>query len=262
MGTVCQPFLDDISGHHSHRCTCGPGLTGEGCKEETTANFRGDSLLAFVTSPAPPEYRLSLRFRTTIGDGILAIGDDILSTRVFQLSLATGRLKLNWLDDIELNFDSISSFIDANWHSLEIIFSQSQLNFKVDHQPAKTVPVVRMSMPIFSTKFGGLPGSPKLEANFVGCMQDIEVNGAVLVPAKMPQNSVNLGLGCDRTPQCANNSCSEHGKCVDLWMKHKCVCERPFLEPRCEHSLSAATFGYERNQSYAEVLMSPAEKVS
>lgn len=109
---------------------------------------------------------------------------------------------------------------------------------------------------------------------FVGCFQDVVVNGQWLLPEDAePGDAGGAGADdgaaraqlhgvlatCARVPQCAPNPCRAGGACEDAWSSFRCACARPHLGERCQHAYTAATFGHEAGPRRATVRVLAAE---
>ena len=68
----CKPFLLGESDHRAN-CTCEAGFHGNRCEHSTTVSFNGTSHIK-VNSAREDGYELHLWFRTTLANGLLAIG--------------------------------------------------------------------------------------------------------------------------------------------------------------------------------------------
>lgn len=102
------------------------------------------------------------------------------------------------------------------------------------------------------------PTKKVIKSQFIGCMQDIIINGEseVVIPDFL--NSSNIEVGCKRTDQCKPNPCQNSGNCTDIWSKFTCKCLRPYLGDRCQHEYTAATFEHEAtNNSLVWVEITP-----
>jgi protein crumbs len=92
---ACLPYY--VATEHKFNCSCLPGFRGKLCETATTMSFQNNS---YVTVDSPDNnnnsggegYELKLRFRTTLQDGLLAIGQ---GETYYQLRLQSGRLNLH-----------------------------------------------------------------------------------------------------------------------------------------------------------------------
>ena len=89
-GGTCTPWLLGEDDHRGN-CSCMPGFDGELCQILTTFSFKGDSYVS-VQSEREEGYELSFRFRTTLSNGVVAIGQ---GSTFFTLQLDNGKLKLH-----------------------------------------------------------------------------------------------------------------------------------------------------------------------
>lgn len=114
---------------------------------------------------------------------------------------------------------------------------------------------------------------------FVGCMENVVVNGQWVIPAspgsvqlaqaaETTNNTLHLAgvgveMGCPRTDHCRPNPCQNGGACNDLWTFFNCSCRRPFLGDTCQFSYKAATFGHENaTNSLVSVSITPQERLA
>ena len=103
-------------------------------------------------------------------------------------------------------------------------------------------------------RLGGSSNNPLRKANFVGsfvgCMEDVVVNGKWVLPKGMESiasdedqgdvaqaNITGVEAGCQRTEQCEHNPCESGGTCTDLWRTFHCACQRPHLGPTCQFGI-------------------------
>ena len=199
-------------------------------------------------------YELQMRFRTTLGNGLLAagLGGGGLGNSYYSLFLVDGKLNLHsglidvfegiWLGD-KLN--------NTEWQTINVVVTPSHLilgingKLQAKHQVNQ---VGENSTTFFHTFIGGTTRTnaflSKSAANFTGCMEDIVVNGVKITEDHINQATTstngiekhNTAIGCDRQEQCDPNPCKNQGTCRDLWKEKSCQCQRPFLGPECQYS--------------------------
>lgn len=97
-------------------------------------------------------------------------------------------------------------------------------------------------------------------SSFVGCMQDVVINGQWIFPHEINANQtlINIQAGCPRQEQCTPNPCHSNGQCIDLWHTFSCACPRPHLGHTCQYNITAATFGHE-NTTHSTVVVNVDE---
>ena len=83
---TCTPWLLGESDHRAN-CSCTEGFDGDRCQIQTTFSFKGDSFIT-VQSDRQEGYELSFRFRTTLSNGVVAIGQ---GSSFFTLKLHEGK---------------------------------------------------------------------------------------------------------------------------------------------------------------------------
>ena len=262
-GGTCVPWLLGEDDHRGN-CTCMPGFDGDVCQITTTFSFKGESFVS-VDSERDEGFELSLRFRTTISNGLVAVGH---SPSFFRLNLFNGRLNLH---SSMLNiFEGIfigEGLNDTKWQKVYVAFNISHLTIGLNDRLQAIHPInpEAPTQTAFNQNFlGGVPRNDntlKLLVgglpDFVGCMQDISVNGIKVTEADVRKNGLgtpgiaehNTEKGCYRKNQCSPNPCKNGGNCTDLWRNYKCFCHRPFLGPSCQYNYTGATFGYENTQN-------------
>lgn len=87
---ICKPFLIDET-QHRFNCSCPNGFHGLTCETVTTMSLSGNSSVT-VNTTREEGYDIQFRFKTTLGDGILAIGKGLT---YYILELSRGRLNLH-----------------------------------------------------------------------------------------------------------------------------------------------------------------------
>ena len=95
---TCTPWLVGETDHRAD-CACEPGYTGQRCQNETTFSMKGNSYIKVPSINGGDNgqgegYELTMRFRTTLGDGLVAIGQ-LEGDSYFRLRLQNGRLNLH-----------------------------------------------------------------------------------------------------------------------------------------------------------------------
>ncbi|KAK2721506.1 protein crumbs-like [Artemia franciscana] len=270
-GGVCMPLLINEKSH-DFKCDCPHGFHGVFCGNITTMSFDGTSYLSIARS-REEGYDLEFRFRTTLPNGLLAVGQ---GQTYYKLQLSNGQLNLQ--TSLLNKWDGIfigHSLNDAKWHNVQLSINSTHLILRVnDHDSVNEVNQVEIVNSAPETSFtttvlGGTTmhlgtitnGAP----NFSGCMEDVVINKFQVIPRDNGQeilSSVNLTVGCPRTDQCVPNPCLNGGQCFDLWSKYECKCTRPYLGNNCQYNYTPATFGHENStDSSVTVTISPKERL-
>ncbi|KAB0392650.1 hypothetical protein E2I00_008240, partial [Balaenoptera physalus] len=256
LAATCIPTFQ--SGVHSYACRCPPGTHGPFCGQNTTFSVvAGNPVQASV--PAGGSLSLALRFRTTIPAGALATRSDTQGSLELALVEATLQATL-WshgnnvcilrLLDLPLN--------DGHWHRVEVMLRLGVLEMQLWHEgcpahlcvasssvaPPPTASPAPKPAGFCSTQLGGVA--------FTGCLQDVHVDGHLLLPEDLGENVL---LGCGRQEQCQPPPCAHAGVCVDLWTHFRCDCPRPYSGPTCADEAPAATFGLGGTLSSASFLL-------
>lgn len=111
---TCIPYLINES-EHRYNCSCASGFHGHTCEQVTTMSLSGNSSIT-VNTTREEGYDIQFRFKTTIGDGVLALGQ---GQTYFILELSKGRLNLHssLLNKWEGVFIG-SNLNDSNWQKV------------------------------------------------------------------------------------------------------------------------------------------------
>ncbi|BET00878.1 Laminin G domain [Nesidiocoris tenuis] len=254
-GGTCIPYLEGET-THKFNCSCTNGFQGHVCETVTTMSFNGSSYAAVNTS-REEGYDIQFRFKTTLSDGLLAVGK---GTTFYFLRLINGRMNL--LSSILNKWDGVfigQHLNNSVWQKVFVAINSSHLVLAANEEqtiypinPNNEATTAHTSFPV--TYLGGVGTSlRKYTANIasrwlIGCMEDTMINGQWVIPpdgGTNPVSYVGVEVGCPREPQCNPNPCHGHGTCTDYWNYFKCDCERPFLGSTCQYNYTAATFGYE-----------------
>nr|XP_024214483.1 protein crumbs [Halyomorpha halys] len=269
-GGKCKPYLENET-IHKFNCTCPYGFQGPICEKETTMFYDGKSY-GIVSTSREEGYDIQLRFKTTLPDGLLAIGK---GSTFYILELVNGRLNLHssLLNKWEGVFIG-SGLNDSNWQKVFVAINSSHLVLAANDEqtiyPINLNEGANASHTSFGTTYLGgamayLRALPHGPSTFRGCVQDVMINGQwVLLPGAANSSSVSfhgVQLGCKREPQCSPNPCFSGGHCTDLWNNFSCSCERPFLGHTCQYNYTAATFAHENiSDSVVTVAVEPAAR--
>ncbi|KAJ0180839.1 hypothetical protein K1T71_002924 [Dendrolimus kikuchii] len=268
---TCQAWLRDET-EHRFNCTCAPGYYGTTCEKV----------------PLRTGYDISFRFKTTLDSGPLAMGRGFT---YFLLELSKGRLNLHssLLNKWEGVFIG-SNLNDSNWQKVFVTINSSHLVLAANEEqtiyPISQMEPFNSSVTSFPTtrlgtagpSFATLIHGPNF---FVGCFQDVVVNGQWVLPEDTnstyiedttPADSEEREEGtgaravlkevlasCPRTPQCEPNPCQSGGVCDDHWTSFLCSCPRPYLGDTCQYNYTAATFGQESAKPHSVVTVQVSE---
>ncbi|XP_017848207.1 protein crumbs isoform X3 [Drosophila busckii] len=274
-GGTCRPYLVNET-IHLFNCSCEHGFQGDTCEKITTLSMVVSSLIT-VKTQREEGYDINLQFKTTLPNGVLAFGTSGGQNEPvsYILELINGRLNLHssLLNKWEGVFIG-SKLNDSNWHKVFVAINTSHLVLSANDEqaifPVGSYETANNSQPSFPlTYLGGT--IPNLKSylrhlthqpsSFVGCMQDVVVNGQWIFPDAHNNNYTDADTtlnyvqsGCPRTEQCKPNPCRSNGECTDLWHTFACHCPRPFFGHNCQHNMTAATFGHE-NTTHSAVIV-------
>lgn len=108
---TCKPYLINET-EHRFNCSCSNGFHGHTCEKITTMSLSGQSSVT-VNTTRDEGYDIQFRFKTTLGDGLLAVGKGLT---YYILELSRGRLNLHssLLNKWEGVFIG-SNLNDSNW---------------------------------------------------------------------------------------------------------------------------------------------------
>lgn len=263
---------------HIFNCSCPDGFQGDRCEKSTTFSLVKSSLVTVNTNRSEG-YDIYLRFRTTLPNGILVSGSGggqagAAGGSIFILELVNGRLNLHssLLNKWEGVFIG-SGLNNSQWHKVFVAINSTHLLLSANEETT-IYPITQYDSNSTYTTFpvtylGGT--IPHLNSylrhlthelsSFVGCMQDVVINGQWIFPEEVNNNQslVNIETGCHRVPQCDPNPCGANGQCIDEWHTFSCSCQRPYLGHTCQYNITAATFGQE-NTTHSVVVVDVSEK--
>ncbi|GAB1868117.1 Protein crumbs [Camponotus japonicus] len=258
-GGTCLPYLVDET-IHKFNCTCPNGYHGEVCDYITTMSLSGSSYV-LVNTTRDEGYDIQFRFRTTLPNGFLAFGKGVT---IYILQLVNGKLNIH--SSILNKWDGVfvgSGLNDSKWQKAFVAINATHLVLSANEEqtiypispnegsnssnhtsfPTTFVGGSHISSLSFLRRLSRIPSFNF----FVGCMEDVVINGEWVYSGKASKtvHTEDLEAGCPREPQCSPNPCKNDGHCTDRWRDFYCKCERPYLGHTCQYNMTAATFGYE-----------------
>lgn len=264
---ICIPYLEKEI-EHKFNCSCQHGFQGAKCEKITTMSLITSSLITINTT-REEGYDIQLRFKTTIPNGILAFGSGISYSYI--LELVRGRLNLH--SSLLNRWEGVfigSGLNDSKWQKVFVAINSSHLVLSANEEQTiypiinsydgsnashTSFPVTYLggTIPNLSSYLRHLPHKP---SSFVGCMEDVIINGHWVLPDEKNEyiEFVKMETGCPRTPQCEPNPCNSNGQCSDLWHTFSCDCQRPHLGHTCKYNITAATFGHENTTHSAAIV--------
>ncbi|XP_020279664.1 protein crumbs isoform X2 [Pseudomyrmex gracilis] len=276
-GGTCWPYLVDET-IHKFNCTCPNGYHGEVCDYVTTMSLGGSSYV-LVNTTRDEGYDIQFRFRTTLPNGLLAIGKGVT---IYILQLVNGKLNIH--SSILNKWDGVfvgSGLNDSTWQKAFVAINATHLVLSANEEqtiypispnegsnssnhtsfPTTYVGGSHISSFSFLRRLSRLPSF----TFFIGCMEDVVINGEWVYSGTTSKTVYieDVEPGCPREAQCSPNPCKNGGHCTDRWRDFYCKCERPYLGHTCQYNMTAATFGYENiTNGYVTVKVSEAARRS
>ncbi|XP_026828708.1 protein crumbs isoform X3 [Ooceraea biroi] len=280
-GGTCWPYLVDET-IHKFNCTCPNGYHGEVCDHRsvhnkvTTMSLSGSSYV-LVNTTRDEGYDIQFRFRTTLPNGLLAIGKGVT---IYILQLVNGKLNIH--SSILNKWDGVfvgSGLNDSKWQKAFVAINATHLVLSANEEqtiypispnegsnssnhtsfPTTYVGGSHISSLSFLRRLSRLPSF----TFFVGCMEDVVINGEWVYSGTTSKTVYmeDVEPGCPREAQCSPNPCRNGGHCTDRWRDFYCKCERPYLGHTCQYNMTAATFSYENiTNGYVTVRVSDAAR--
>ncbi|CAG5125145.1 unnamed protein product, partial [Candidula unifasciata] len=210
---------------------------------------------------AHDKFSISLQLKTTENDGLIlyngGAGQDFFAMELYQgffyyvydMGEGPQRVKANVNQPIN----------DNKWHEVRLLRAETYKQLlRVDDN----TPTIDDLSGAKNNKFdldghlyiGGVrktmyPSLPKhiySQHGFVGCLGSLDLNGYLpnLLREASPIHE-SVGDGC-RGPltKCVNDSCANHGRCVQQWTSYKCDCDMTsYTGPMCKDESVSFKFG-------------------
>ncbi|GLH08522.1 Neurogenic locus Notch protein [Gryllus bimaculatus] len=241
---TCTPYLEDES-QHKFNCSCSKGFHGDTCQTITTISLTESSRMEIQTE-REEGYDIQFIFKTTLPNCLLASGRGLT---YYTLELLGGRLNLQ--TSLLLNkWEGVFIGADLNngsWQRAFLQINTTHVVLAADQEqtihPILPTETTNTSYTSFNQTFIGYTAFQELRSIvrsptvFVGCMEDLVINGQWITPIDIPQTDIieNVSTGCQREPQCHPNPCNSGGICTDKWIDFSCACVRPFLGHKCQY---------------------------
>ena len=212
QGHTCPPTATCVptfeSGVHSYTCRCPPGTHGPFCGQNTTFSMvAGNPLWASV--PAGSSLGLALRFRTTIRVGALATCSDTQGS--VELALVEARLQATlWSHGKNVLVLRLLEppLNDGHWHRVEVTLRLGVLELRLWHEDCPAHLCVASS-PMATAAPAPTPAGSRFTqlggVAFAGCLQDVQVDGHLLLPEDLGENVL---LGCWHQEHWKSVSCT------------------------------------------------------
>ncbi|KAF7654656.1 hypothetical protein LDENG_00066710, partial [Lucifuga dentata] len=264
----CVPTLSD-RGEHGYTCRCPPGWTGERCNTSTTFSFNSEGYVHIQLPISSSRMRrdtenhdqnhglhMQLRFRSTLPDMLLYFRGAL--DRFVSLELVGGFLQARVKAEKLLQVVHPKAINDGEWHQASVTVDERLLlvvtgpgceegeECKVRNEGNNHLFFLQPSS--FQQLYvGGAPEEYLAHTSsgrgFVGCMEDLVVDGKLLLPQDLTrEENQSLELGCSKKDWCEAEPCSRRGRCVDMWVRARCECDRPYYGDGCEEGEFPKTF--------------------
>ncbi|KAM6933327.1 protocadherin Fat 4-like [Xenentodon cancila] len=265
-GLMCEELIDHCSSapcvqgscvnlQAGFSCNCPFGVSGVHC-EEHSYGFEELSYMEF-----PPLDRrtnlISFRFATVQRNSLLLYNPAEPSSReFFALEIVNGTIRLSYdLGSGPVRLQTQKQVADGHFHTITARRIGNMGSLLVDNCTdvvnngvcfsKNDGSISERTLDAGNTRmtFGGLrtlesiflhPGQIKTH-DFIGCIQNIYINGILLIPL-MALATYNVLDRCPRATvlTCDSIPCMNGGICHDLWSDYFCECPSPFTGRNCD----------------------------
>ncbi len=264
---TCLPWLNGET--HGHTCLCPPGFYGDVCSTPTTFSFSSPKFFLIEVPPLERRKRdigeqkhplgVRLRFRTTLPDMLLFFRGN--AEFFLSLEIVGGELRAKAISkeggSLEAKLPALIS--DGDWHEAVVNIDGWNQDIRlvlqvkgpgcdnhacnVEHKLPDGQESFLHRDSLTKLYVGGVP-EEYMELTlsghgFLGCMEDLQVDGHHVLPHDLGDEEVIVELGCIKTEWCEvePNPCSQQGHCVDLWTGYRCDCYRPHYGHDCNQGM-------------------------
>uniref|UniRef100_A0AAA9SSD9 Protein crumbs homolog 1 n=1 Tax=Bos taurus TaxID=9913 RepID=A0AAA9SSD9_BOVIN len=272
---TCVPHVHD--GQHGFDCLCPPGYTGSRCGTVTTLSFLGSGFLWVSSGSALAQdsgCTVALRFQTVQPAALLLFRGDRDVFVMLEVLAGFVHLTVQVSDRPKVVLLIPHDTSDGGWHAVEATFAEAVTLALRDDSCMGTC-VARAPSPFESdgssacalqnSFLGGLPegrahsGDALLNVHripsapsLVGCLQDVHLDSnAITAENVLSDQSLNVKAGCARKDWCESQPCRNRGRCLNLWLGHRCECYRPYRGRSCHGEYVAGRFGQDDSPGYA-----------
>ncbi|XP_070624809.1 protein crumbs homolog 1 isoform X5 [Bos indicus] len=272
---TCVPHVHD--GQHGFDCLCPPGYTGSRCGTVTTLSFLGSGFLWVSSGSALAQdsgCTIALRFQTVQPAALLLFRGDRDAFVMLEVLAGFVHLTVQVSDRPKVVLLIPHDTSDGGWHAVEATFAEAVTLALRDDSCMGTC-VARAPSPFESdgssacalqnSFLGGLPegrahsGDALLNVyripsapSLVGCLQDVHLDSnAITAENVLSDQSLNVKAGCARKDWCESQPCRNRGRCLNLWLGHRCECYRPYRGHSCHGEYVAGRFGQDDSPGYA-----------
>lgn len=257
--TGCVPLLRD-SGEQGYRCVCSPGWAGDLCNTSTTFSFTSEGFVHVQMPPHTdrngaeardhvPGLHVQLRFRSTLPDMLLfSRGSE---EHYASLELVGGSLLATVKTGKVLQALYPGPVNDGDWHQVTVSMDESlvlavKCSTCEEEEEESLVKDEGYNHLFFlqpssfqQLYVGGAPreylSRSASKQSFIGCMEDLRVDHKLLLPQDLlREENQGLELGCNKRDWCGAEPCTQRGHCVDMWVRARCICRRPYYGDECE----------------------------
>ncbi|XP_072391898.1 pikachurin-like [Diabrotica undecimpunctata] len=243
----CQHGGKCLTSDNSAICLCPLGFSGDLCEirvDLQVPSFNGSSHLRYrgLGESALTWLDLDVTFKPTAPDGLLIYNGHRIdgSGDFIGLYLDNGYVVFTYnLGTGSVSVKSQYSVIIGEWHQLRISRTGRLAILSVDNQLPMEVlspgAFTQLSLPQ-NLYLGGVPNfgivSPHINAktSFVGCIQQVEINGK---PVTILAEALG-GANVDNCPHpCVARPCGEDGECVPEMEYFSCKCKPGYRDHLC-----------------------------
>ncbi|XP_069022251.1 LOW QUALITY PROTEIN: protein crumbs homolog 1-like [Embiotoca jacksoni] len=273
-GAGCVPVLGEDDGEHGYACLCPPGWTGERCNTSTTFSFGSEGyvhmqlpLFGNRTKRDADDpvggLHVQLRFRSTLPDMVLFYRGS--RDHFVSLELVQGSLLARVKSGKALRAAHPGPVDDGEWHRVTVSMDERLVltvtgpgceeGCQVKNEGHNHLMFLQPGS-FRQLYVGGAPpeylAQLSTRRGFIGCMEDLQVDHKMLLPQDLiREENTGLEMGCTKKDWCQDDPCGQRGRCVDMWVRAGCRCDRPYYGERCEKEFPSWTFGHENTTSYS-----------